>query len=102
MTTATRLLVERFERALGPPVCTPDWIMGDRGLERARYRVFRWVCPVCEAGYDDPLGLYRPLVIDSDGRVGCDASGCPLEEIAAEVRTQLDAAILLDSIKAAI
>jgi len=88
--TAATLVVERFERALGSAVATPEQIMGDRGLERARYRVFRWVCPVCGAGYGDPI--YRPLVIDSDGRVGCEASNCSVEQIAAKVADALDVA----------
>lgn len=84
-------LVERFERALGPAVATPERIMGELGLERARYRVFRWACPVCGAGYDDPV--YRPLLIDSDGNVCCETSGCASERIAARVRDEIESAI---------
>lgn len=99
MTRSTEKLVERFTRALGEPVATPEQIVeADGRLGRARFRVFRWPCPVCCAGYDDPLGLYRPLVIDSDDHVHCTASDCSLERIAAEVRRQLDVVTFLDSL----
>lgn len=75
--------------------------MGAHGkLERAQYRVFRWPCPICGAGYDDPI--YRPLVIDSDGRADCEASHCSIERIGAKVRDELDINRLVESIEAAI
>jgi hypothetical protein len=88
MTKATATLIERFTRALGEPVSTP---------EPARYRVFRWDCPVCRAGESDPAGIYRPLAVDSDGQVRCK-TGCSLEAIAAEVCFELDVRALLDSL----
>jgi hypothetical protein len=77
MTAKTRELVDRLERALGPAACTPAWVMGaDRQLEAARYRVWRWRCPSCLGGEEDPLQLYRPFVVDSDGRVWCEGRAC--------------------------
>jgi hypothetical protein len=100
VTLATVKLIALFTRALGPPVATPEWVVAGNGrLERAPYRVFRWICPVCGAGADDPI--YRPLVIDSEGVVCCDASRCSTKSIAAEVRVQLDVCDLLDSLEAA-
>jgi hypothetical protein len=89
--TAVRELVERLERALGPSVCTPEWVMAadyreTRRLERARYRVFRWRCPSCGGGEDDPLQIYRPFVVDSDGNVRCDARGCYPDRLEARLR----------------
>lgn len=95
-------LVERFTRALGPPVATPEWVMAadhreTRRLERARYRVWRWRCPVCGAGYGDPI--WRPLLIDSDGRMVCEASQCSEDSIAAEIRIALDGLALLERLE---
>jgi hypothetical protein len=74
-------LIARLTRALGAPAATPEWVSaGDGQLERARYRVFRWRCPACRGGYDD--WLYRPLTVDSDGRVFCGASFCTADQIA--------------------
>ena len=100
MRRATISLIATFTRAMGPPVATPDWLRsGDGQYERAKYRVFRWTCPRCHAGWDDPI--WRPLVIDSDGRVRCEASRCSAEAIAQEIRVLLDAARLLDSLEKA-
>ena len=100
MTRATIELIATFTRAMGPPVATPEWISVRSGcIERAQYRVFRWTCPCCHAGWDDPI--WRPLVIDSDGRVRCEASSCPVESIAREIRALLDAARLFDSLETA-
>jgi len=71
---------------------------GEGKLERAKYRVFRWRCCVCKGGWDDPDGIWRPLVIDSDGDVRCEAAACSPERIAVEVRTLLDVQLLLDSL----
>jgi ribosomal protein L37AE/L43A len=90
VTTATAALIRRLTDALGPPVSTPDLVRGDAGqLERSRYRLHRWRCPACRAHWDDRI--YRPLVVDSDGRVYCDASKCSAEAIAAAVRELLAA-----------
>jgi hypothetical protein len=81
MSRATRELIDALERALGPAVCTPVWVMASdyresRRLERAKYRTFAWRCPSCGGGEEDPLQLYRPFVVGSDGRVWCEARGC--------------------------
>ena len=74
---AVPALVEQLTRALGPPIATPELVAGDDGrLVRAEYRVFRWPCPACHAGYDDPNPIYSPFVVDSDGRVWCEAPYC--------------------------
>jgi hypothetical protein len=92
VTRATHTLIERLAHALGPPIATPEIVSADGGkLQRARYRVWRWACPACGAGYDDELGLYSPLVVDSDGRVWCDANQCSAEAIAAGVKLSTEA-----------
>ncbi len=96
-------LVERMTRALGRPVCTSEWVMADDYREthrkvRARYRVWRWRCPVCGGGLEDPDLIYRPLAVDSDGRVRCEASGCSPDVIATEVRIKLATQTLLESL----
>jgi hypothetical protein len=102
MTRATAQLIERFTRAPGKPVATPEWISaGDGRLERATYRVWRWGCPVCCEHLDDPRGIYRPLSIDSDGNVQCSATGCDPEEIARHIGDMLVVEDLLDSLEAA-
>jgi hypothetical protein len=84
---ATRLLIDGLTRALGSPVATPELIsVGGGKLERARYRVFRWRCPSCRAGESDPDLIWRPFVVDSDGRVWCDAPACSTDELAATIR----------------
>lgn len=99
MTRDTLRLLAHFSRALGDPAATPEWVCARDGeLERARYRVFRWRCCVCRGGWDDPDGIWRPLVIDSDGHVRCEAAGCSPERIAAAVRVLLDIEKLLDSL----
>jgi hypothetical protein len=92
-----RELIEALGRALGPAVCTPEWVMSadyrqTRQLERAKYRVFRWRCPSCGAGEDDPLQLYRPFAVDSDGRVSCGARGCHADRLEATLRGLLGGA----------
>jgi len=88
-------LLDRLARALGDPVATPEWISAGGGkLERAKYRVFKWECPVCHEG----AGTWRPLVLDSDGRIFCGASRCAPERIAAEIRVLLNTQRLLDSL----
>ncbi len=80
-------LIAWFTRALGPPIATPEMVTGADGqLERAQYRVFRWRCPACRGGSDD--WLYRPMVINSDGRVFCDASSCSADQIAEAIAAQ--------------
>jgi hypothetical protein len=92
MTRATVELIERLTRALGPPVSTPDLVRcADGQLQRSRYRVHRWRCPSCLGGESDPDLIWRPLVVDSDGRVFCDASQCSAEAIASAVRERLAA-----------
>jgi hypothetical protein len=82
-------LIERLTLALGPPVSTPEFVRTEDGSERrSLYRVHCWRCPACRAGFDDPI--YRPLVVNSDGRVWCGASRCSAEAIAVAVR-RLDA-----------
>jgi hypothetical protein len=91
VTKAAAELVARLTAALGTPSTTPERVMGAGGsLERAGYRVFRWRCPACRGGHDDPghrLGHvvigYRPLVVDSDGRMVCEAGGCSVAQIVA-------------------
>jgi hypothetical protein len=57
---ATTKLVEQLTRAIGAPVATPAVIsVGNGEVDRARYRVFRWRCPACGGGRDDPI--YRPI-----------------------------------------
>jgi len=69
--------------AMGPPVCTPEWIMGsDRRLERAGYRVFRWICPRCATGDH----IHRPFVIDTDGKVWCEACRGSEEQLAQAIK----------------
>lgn len=90
MTPAARTLIDTLARALGPPVATPEFVcVGAGKRERARYRVFRWVCPSCGGGRDDPELIWRPFVVDSDGRVFCDVAGCSQEQLAATVRNLL-------------
>jgi hypothetical protein len=85
-------LIERIARVLGPAIATPEMIsVGDGKRERARCRVFRWVCPACGAGYEDELELYRPFTVDTDGRVSCTASQCSPEAIAAAVKVSAEA-----------
>lgn len=85
---ATSELVKGFTRALGAPIATPDRKRTvDGRLELARYRVHRWRCPACGAGWDDPI--YRPMVVDSDGNVWCAASGCSATAIAVAARELL-------------
>lgn len=90
--TVLRLL-ELLTRALGQPVSTPEVVRGDSGrLERSRYRVHRWGCPVCSTGgpgSGDPI--YRPLVLDSEGNLYCDAAHCAPEAIGCSVRELLSA-----------
>lgn len=90
--TVLRLL-ELLTRALGQPVSTPEVVRGDSGrLERSRYRVHHWGCPVCcagGAGSGDPI--YRPLVLDSEGSLYCGASRCSPEAIGRAVRELLSA-----------
>jgi hypothetical protein len=62
-----------------------------RRLERARYRVWRWRCPACGGGEDDPQRIWRPLAVDSEGDVWCEASRCSADMIARAVRRRLDA-----------
>jgi hypothetical protein len=91
-TRATAALISRLTEALGQPVATPEWLSAGGGkLERAHHRVFRWRCPACVGGDDDPI--YRPLVVDSDGRVRCEASDCSAQAIAAGARAVLGARV---------
>jgi hypothetical protein len=92
-------VVERFSRALGAAVSTPEWVNSSAGgLERASYRVWRWRCPVCRAGDSDPDQLYRPFSVDSDGEVWCSACDCSAEEVRREVQIALDVRELLDAL----
>jgi hypothetical protein len=85
--SATRTLIDRLTVSLGAPIATPAMIGAGKGkLEPPAYRVFRWPCPACHAGYNDPLGLYSPFVADSGGRVFCEACHCSATEIAAAIR----------------
>ena len=95
-------LVKKFGRALGAPVCTPEWVANHRKLERAKYRVWRWDCPLCHAGARDPDGIHRPLIIDSDGRIGCSACHAPLDAIAAAVGVALDRQLILENLGMAV
>jgi hypothetical protein len=84
---ATRRLIEQLTRALGPPIAAPEMVSAGNGeVERARYRVFRWACPACNAGYEDELDFYSPFVVDSDGLVWCEAPHCSGEHLAATIR----------------
>jgi hypothetical protein len=79
----TAALIDALTRSLGPPVATPEWIsVGAGKRERARYRVFRWRCPACQGGWGDPDLIWRPLVVDSDGNVWCEAPGCSDDRLA--------------------
>ncbi len=84
-------LLEALTRALGPAISTPEVTVGDSGrLERSRYRVHRWGCPVCRTGgpgSGDPI--YRPLVLDSEGELHCQACHCSPEAIGCAVRELL-------------
>ena len=84
-------VVERFTRALGEPVCTPEWIAdGNGGLERAKYRVWRWDCPLCRSGERDPDRIYRPFAIASDGEAWCDSCEASAAEVRREIQIALD------------
>lgn len=88
---AAQRLLELLTRALGQPVSTPEVVRGGSGrLERSRYRVHHWGCPVCGAGgagSGDPI--YRPLALDSEGALHCQASHCSPEAIGCAVRELL-------------
>ena len=104
MSVATQVTLEmvvwRFTPALGPAVSTPEWITDGRGgLRRATYRVWRWDCPICRAGEDDPDHIYRPLVIDTDGRVSCDECHATPEAIGREIVLQCDVQSLLEALE---
>jgi hypothetical protein len=90
VTRATTRLIDALGGVLGPPVATPEFVCAANGkLDRARYRVFRWVCPSCGGGRDDPELIWRPFVVDSDGRVFCEARYCSEEKLVATLRTLL-------------
>ena len=96
---AVPALVERFERALGPAVSTPELVADHNGRPvPSRYRVWRWDCPCCGAGETDSAGIWRPLFIDSDGRVACDACQATGEQIGNEVRIKLGVITLLEGL----
>ena len=96
---AVPALTERFERALGPSVCTPELVAdGNNSQVRSRYRVWRWDCPCCAAGETDPARIWRPLFIDSEGRVMCDACHASGEQIGNEVRIRLGVIKLLEGL----
>jgi len=96
---AVPALVERFERALGPAVCTPELVTDHNGHRvRARYRVWRWDCPCCAAGETDPDRIWRPLFIDSDGSVACDACHASAERIGKEVAIKLGVIRILEGL----
>jgi hypothetical protein len=85
--------VERLTLALGEPVATPEWVEdANRNRVGSQFRVWRWRCPACGAGEGDPI--YRPLVVDSDGRVRCEAHDCTM----AEIREAVDARINVDAL----
>jgi hypothetical protein len=62
--------------------------------------VWRWCCPVCWAGAGDPI--YRPFVIDSDGRVFAHCCQASVELLAREVQVLLGIADRLDSLDRAV
>lgn len=89
-------VVAQLTRALGSPVATPPHPPG-------RYREWRWPCPVCFAGHDDPgiqlghvLIRWAPLFLTSDGRLGCSACYCSAEDIAHEVQIRLAELAILE------
>jgi hypothetical protein len=87
MKDATVQLLDSFVRVLGRPVATPELVRGADGkLERPRFRVWRWGCPVCRVQETDPDRIWRPLAVDSDDHVTCNACGCSPEELGAAVR----------------
>jgi hypothetical protein len=101
MTRATIELVDQMTRALGRAIATPEWVsVGGGRRERADVRVWRWTCPVCSGGADDPDGIWRPLAVWSDGGVQCEANDCELSLIAQEVAIRLDVEALLRSLEA--
>jgi hypothetical protein len=61
--------VAPITRVLGRPIATPPVDL-DTG-QRRTYRIWRWDCPVCHQGERDPIGLFRPFWLDSNGRLGC-------------------------------
>jgi hypothetical protein len=94
---AVASLLSKLSRALGDPVATPEVVNdGSGGRERARFRIFRWACPVCGAGRDD--ALYRPFSLTSDGAVTAECCGADAEQIATNVRHLLDVAALVDAL----
>jgi hypothetical protein len=100
MNRAAVELVAAMTCAFGQPVKTPAWICGADGrIERSRYRVFKWRCPVCGGGFDDPDRIHRPLTVDSDGEVWCSANRCTPEQIGEAVRRELDLCALLDTLE---
>jgi hypothetical protein len=96
VTRAVRDAIERMARALGPPVATPRLVRKDGAMVPARHRVFRWRCPVCDHGD----WLWKPLVIDTEGRMWCDGGGCSPAAVAREVELRLDMLRTLDRLDA--
>lgn len=85
MMASATALVERFEKVLGRPISTPEFVGVEPGrYERALYRVFKFRCPACRAWWDD--SLCRPLTVTSDGQVFCNVSWCSVKEIVAAIR----------------
>ena len=91
MSADARELVDRLERAFGRAVATPEWTSnGAGGLERAKFRVWRFPCPVCLAHLTDAERIWRPLSVGSDGTLRCNANDCSPEAIAGTVREFLE------------
>jgi hypothetical protein len=77
MSRATKRALDCLTRLLGRPVATPEFIMDSNcTLEPASYRVFRWRCCWCGGGENDPKHIYRPLALDSDGKIWCEEEFC--------------------------
>ena len=95
---AVPALVERFERALGPAITTPEFVTDSSGRQVRRIRVWRWDCPCCAAGQSDPDRGRGSLFIDSDGRVACDSCHATGDQIGREVRIKLEAIKLLEGL----
>ena len=94
-------LIERMTLALGPPAATPEQVsIGNGQLKRAGYRVWRWQCPVCNGGGEDPQRIYRPLAVDSDGNVWCNQSRCTARSDRSRTHVPARGAQLLDALEA--
>ena len=74
-------VIERVTMALGPPLAAPERTGG------RPHMTWRWACPACGAGEDDPLE--RPLMLSGEGWFRCQASGCSADAVATAIALRL-------------